>query len=145
MTIDARTFHDFEHAGWQRAAEHYTGAFGAVTAQTAERLLDAAGVRAGMRVLDVATGPGLVAGAAAARSAGVTGVDFSSEMLARARAQHPDIEFREGDAEALAFDDASFDAVVMNFGMLHLARPDAAIAEARRVLRAGGRFAFTVW
>ena len=57
----------------------------------------------------------------------------------------PRLTFREGDAEALPFEDASFDAVVMNFGMLHLARPDQAIAEARRVLRPGGRYAFTVW
>jgi SAM-dependent methyltransferase len=66
-------------------------------------------------------------------------------MVVEARRRHPAIEFREGDAEALPFGDASFDAVVMNFGMLHLARPDAAIAEARRVLKPGGRYAFTVW
>ena len=66
-------------------------------------------------------------------------------MIAAARADHPSIEFREGDAEALPFEPATFDAVVMNFGMLHLARPETAIAEARRVLRRGGRFAFTVW
>src|SRR5205809_6238429 len=56
----------------------------------------------------------------------------------------PEIEFREGDAEALPFPEASFDAVVMNFGMLHLAHPERAVAEAFRVLSAGGRFAFTV-
>ena len=66
-------------------------------------------------------------------------------MVVEARRRHPAIEFREGDAEALPFDDGRFDAVVMNFGMLHLAHPDTAIAEARRVLRPGGRYAFTVW
>jgi SAM-dependent methyltransferase len=73
------------------------------------------------------------------------GIDFSATMVERARQLHPDVEFRVGDAEELPFADASFDAVVMNFGLLHLARPERAIAEARRVLRTGGRFAFTVW
>ena len=66
-------------------------------------------------------------------------------MIAAARARNPDIEFREGDAEQLPLSDDSFDAAVMNFGILHLARPDQALVQACRVLRAGGRFAFTVW
>jgi SAM-dependent methyltransferase len=138
-------FHDFEHAGWQLAAGHYPGTFGTLTAQTTEPLLKAAEIRAGMRVLDVATGPGYVAGAAAARGAIVVGLDFSPLMVAEARRRYPGIEFRDGDAEALPFDDGSFDAVVMNFGLLHLARPEAAIEHAHRVLAAGGRYAFTVW
>ena len=98
-----------------------------------------------MRVLDVATGPGYVAGAAAQRGATVVAVDFSSSMVAEARRRHPKIPFYEGDAEALSFPDRAFDAVVMNFGLLHLARPDAALSEACRVLKLGGRYAFTVW
>jgi ubiquinone/menaquinone biosynthesis C-methylase UbiE len=66
-------------------------------------------------------------------------------MIAEARRGQPALTFREGDAEALPFDAGRFDAVVMNFGLLHLARPDAELAEAHRVLRAGGRYAFTVW
>ena len=144
--IDPAAFHDFEHTGWQRAAEHYGDAFGALTAQTAGPLLDAAGVVSGARLLDVATGPGFIAAAASALGASVTGLDFSAAMIAEARRrQAPAITFREGDAEALPFEDASFDAVVMNFGLLHLARPDTALAEARRVLRPGGRYAFTIW
>jgi SAM-dependent methyltransferase len=143
--FDAGAFHDFEHAGWERAAGFYGSAFGELTAQTAGPLLDAVSVTAGTRVLDVATGPGFIAGAAAARGATVDGLDFSPAMIAEARMRHPDIAFREGDAEALPFDDGTFDAVAMNFGLLHLARPEAALAEARRVLRAGGRYAFTVW
>ncbi len=96
-------------------------------------------------MLDVASGPGLVAAAAAERGVRVTGVDFASAMVDQARRRYPEIAFREGDAESLAFADGGFDAVVMSFGMLHLARPDAAIAEAHRVLRPGGRYAFTVW
>jgi SAM-dependent methyltransferase len=138
-------FHDFEHAGWERASSFYTDAFGPLTVQAAPALLDVVGATRGTVMLDVASGPGLVAAAAAARGARVTGVDFASTMVDQARRRHPAVVFREGDAEALAFADGSFDAVVMSFGMLHLARPDAAIAEAHRILRLGGRYAFTVW
>jgi SAM-dependent methyltransferase len=98
-----------------------------------------------VRLLDVACGPGHVAAAAARRISSVIGVDFSSSMVAIASRRNPGLEFMVGDAEQLDFPDHSFDAVVMNFGMLHLAYPDDAIAEAFRVLRPGGRYAFTVW
>ena len=138
-------FHDFEHAGWQKAAEHY-----ARDVRDADRSSVRPAARggrrpAGVRLLDVACGPGYVAGVAAAQGARVIGLDFSPLMVAEARRRYPDVEFREGDAEALPFDDGGFDAAVMNFGLLHLARPEAAIAEAHRVLAAGGRYAFTVW
>lgn len=143
--VDAAAFHEFERAGWESIPRAYQDAFGALTTQAIEPLLDAARVGPGVRVLDVATGPGYVAAAAAARRATVVGVDFSAAMLAEARRHAPAIDFREGDAEALPFPDASFDAVVMNFGLLHLGRPDRALAEAHRVLRRGGRLGFTVW
>jgi SAM-dependent methyltransferase len=145
MSVDSNAFHDFERAGWERASEHYGDAFGALTMQAAGALLGAAHVSAGTRLLDVATGPGFIAGAAASLGAIVIGLDFAEAMIAEGRRRHPAIEFRQGDAQDLPFDDAAFDAVVMNFGLLHLARPDAAIAEARRVLRPGGRYALTVW
>ena len=143
--MNEAAFHDFERQGWQRAAEFYGDAFGSVTSQAAGPLLDAAGVERGTRVLDVACGPGFIAGAAAERGAIATGLDFSSAMIAEARRRHPALTFQDGDAEQLPFDAGTFDAVVMNFGMLHLARPEAAAAEANRVLRPGGRYAFTVW
>ena len=139
------SFHAFELAGWERAADHYGDAFGSLTAQTIEPLLRAAGVRAGTRVLDVASGPGDVAAAAASWGARTVGVDFSARMVALSRQRYPSLTFEEGDAEALSYDGASFDAVAINFGVLHLARPDTALAEARRVLVPGGRCAFTVW
>ena len=142
---DPAAFRAFEHAGWEGIVAEYDAAFRALTIQTVDPLLDAAGVGPGVRVLDEATGPGYVAAAGAARGADVTAGDFSAAMVAETRRRHPGLDVREADAEALPFADATFDAVVMNFGVLHLAQPDLAFAEAYRVLRRGGRFAFTVW
>jgi SAM-dependent methyltransferase len=86
-----------------------------------------------------------VAGAAAARGATAAGVDFSSAMLAIARAAQPRVAFSQGDAEALPYADGSFDRVVANFGVHHVPRPMTALAEMHRVLAPGGRAAFTVW
>jgi SAM-dependent methyltransferase len=143
--MDPHSFRQFEHSGWQGIPQQYHQAFGELTTQSIEPLLDAAGVKAGIRVIDIATGPGYVAAAAARQGARVIGVDFSAAMIAEAQRLSPDVEFHEGDAEQLPLDDNLFDAAVMNFGILHLARPDEALAEACRVLRAGGRFGFTVW
>jgi len=143
--IDPGAFRDFEFAGWQKVANRYHETFAGVTVQCIPLLLDAADVGVDTRVLDVACGPGYAATAAASRGARVVGIDFSSEMVNEARRRNPAVEFREGDAEALSFSDAMFDAVIMNFGLLHLGRPERAVNEARRVLRTEGRFAFTVW
>jgi SAM-dependent methyltransferase len=138
-------FHNFERAGWEKAASEYDRRFGELTSQAIAPLLDAAGAAPGARLLDVACGPGHVSAAAARRGATVLGIDFSAAMIDLARRGNPSLEFREDDAEALDIPDESFDAVVMNYGMLHLARPESAISEAFRVLRPGGRYAFTVW
>jgi SAM-dependent methyltransferase len=143
--MESHDFHTFEHSGWQHAAHGYGDAFGGLTSQTIARLLSAASVERGTRLLDVASGPGYVAAAAAAAGATAVGVDFSSEMVHQAARHYPAIRFYEGDAGALPFRDGSFDAVAINFGVLHLARPDAALTEARRVLVPRGRCALTVW
>jgi ubiquinone/menaquinone biosynthesis C-methylase UbiE len=142
---DLHGFREFEHSGWQGIPQQYHQAFGELTTQSIEPLLDAAGVEPGTKVIDIASGPGYVAAAAARRGARVIGVDFSAAMIEEAQRRNPDIEFREGDAEQLPLGNGLFDAAVMNFGILHLARPDQALAEACRVLCPGGRFGFTVW
>ena len=143
--IDPAAFREFEHTGWQNIASRYHGGFAPVTTQSIPALLDAARVKQGTRLIDVACGPGYAAAAAAARGASVLGIDFSSEMVEQARGRYPGIDFQEGDAEQLSVPDSSFDAVVLNFGMLHLGRPEQAVREAYRVIKPGGRMAFTVW
>jgi SAM-dependent methyltransferase len=102
-------------------------------------------VTAGTRVLDVACGPGFVAAAALARGARASGVDLSSAMVALATRTHAGLEVRQGDAEALPFPDAVFDAVVCNFGLGHFPRPEVAVREMARVLASGGRLAVSWW
>src|SRR5918999_2620301 len=138
-------YRELERTGWQRAAQSYMGSFERATRLFAPALLDAAEVGRGTKTLDVACGPGVVSGLAYARGAEAVGVDFSPNMLAEARRRHPSMEFREGDAEALPFADDAFDAVVINFGLHHFPFPARALAEAHRVLRAGGKLAFTTW
>jgi SAM-dependent methyltransferase len=143
--VDPAAFRDFEFQGWQKVANRYHDSFATVTIQCIDALLDAAEVHGGSRTLDIATGPGYAAGRAAERNAVVTGIDFSSQMIEEARKRYLSIDFQIGDAESLSFPDSSFDAAIMNFGMLHLGRPDRAAAEACRVLHDNARFAFSVW
>jgi SAM-dependent methyltransferase len=155
--LDATTFRSFELGGWEYAAGAYADHWLSLTSQTIPALLDSAGVAPGLRVLDVATGPGIVAQAAvevgarvvaqAAVVAGarVVGLDFSLTMAGLARAAYPDLRILSGDAEALPIRPESHGAVLMNFGMLHLSQPERAVAEAFEALQSGGRLAFTVW
>jgi SAM-dependent methyltransferase len=145
MILEPEKFRSFEHAGWQEIPTGYHEAFGSLTQQAIKPLLSAVRLKKGMSFIDIASGPGYVAAAAAKRGVTVLGVDFSESMVAQARDLHPDVEFREGDAEKLPLGNGLFDAAAMNFGILHLAQPEAALLEAHRVLRAGGRFAFSVW
>jgi demethylmenaquinone methyltransferase / 2-methoxy-6-polyprenyl-1,4-benzoquinol methylase len=98
-------------------------------------------VRAGDRVLDSCCGTGDLAIAAAAAGGRVTGCDFSEPMLERARSKAPEIDWVAGDALALPFADASFDAATVGFGVRNLSDLDKGLHELRRVLRPGGRVA----
>jgi demethylmenaquinone methyltransferase/2-methoxy-6-polyprenyl-1,4-benzoquinol methylase len=101
----------------------------------------AAVVQPGDRVLDACCGTGDLAVAALEAGATVTGLDFSERMLERARHKSDEIEWVQGDAEKLPFEDASFDAATVGFGVRNLADLERGLAELRRVLRPGGRVA----
>lgn len=141
----SHTFKDLELKGWNQKARDYGDYAGQITRQAVEPLLDAVEVDAGSVFLDIATGPGYTAGAAQARGAIATGVDFSAAMIGEASRNYPNALFYEGDAEHLVFPSGFFDAAVCPFGLLHMADPDQAISEAWRILKPGGKFAFTVW
>jgi SAM-dependent methyltransferase len=143
--FDPEAVRAFEHARWERAAGVYDAAFAGATRPFIDALLDAARVVGGTRMLDVACGPGFLASCGRERGAVARGLDFSSAMLAIARARETELCFDEGDAEALPYADASFDSVVANFGIHHVPRPGFALREAHRVLREGGRVAFSFW
>jgi SAM-dependent methyltransferase len=145
MTFDPQVVRDFEYAGWERAAAQYAATFAPATQGFIDELLYAARVGAGMRVLDLACGPGPVTAALVGRGALPVGLDFSPAMLTLARGAHPGLRFEEGDAERLPFADGSFDGVVANFGIHHVPCPIRALREAHRVLRPDGRMAFTAW
>jgi SAM-dependent methyltransferase len=115
----------------------------------AEHLAEAAGLRPGDRVLDVATGSGNAALAAARYGAEVTGIDYVPGLLERARARAAaeglEITFAEGDAEDLAFPDASFDAVLSCLGVMFAPDQERAAAELVRVCRPGGTIGLANW
>ena len=99
----------------------------------------------GERFLDVATGTGWTARLLASRGAAVTGVDIGSGVIEAAKALAPDIDFRVGDAEALPFDENSFDAVTSTFGVMFVARPEVAARELARVCKSGARLGLVTW
>lgn len=120
------------------------------TTPPAARLVGFAQVASGQAVLDVGCGTGVVAITAARAGARVSALDLTPELLEHARhnadiARLPGIDWREGDAEALPYADASFDVVLSQFGHMFAPRPDVVVGEMRRVLKPGGRIAFATW
>jgi len=134
-------FADWEHEAWKTRAAPYADEIVHLTRGAADPLLDAAEVGAGSHLLDVATGPGVVALAARNRGADVVAVDQAESMVAIARAAG--IDARQAGVEQLPFDASEFDAVVAGFLLNHLARPSQGIAEMARVCR--GSVALSVW
>lgn len=149
MTIEksrnSDDFSAFEQSGWDANIRGYDAAFGEVSRQSVECMLDAASVGPGMPVLDICCGPAMLTAGALQRGAEPVGIDFSEEAVRVASGLVPGGRFEQGDAQALPFPDATFDAVVCGYGLMHLPDPASALREVLRVLRPGGRAAFSVW
>ncbi len=109
---------------------------------------DAAGIGSGDHVLDVACGTGVLAREASKRvgpEGSVTGLDLNEGMLAVAKRVQPDVDWRQGDAAALPFEDDHFDVVVSQFALMYFPERVAALREMWRVLKPGGHLAVASW
>lgn len=144
--LDARPAPDLAAIKQKQQATWASGDYHLIGTQiviTSELLLESLDLHAGERVLDVATGSGNAALAAARRGGDVTGVDYVPSLLAHARARADaeflDAAFVEGDAEALPFEDGAFDVVTSVFGAMFAPDQERTAAELARVTRPGGR------
>jgi SAM-dependent methyltransferase len=140
----------FEHLkAAQRQAWSQFAPLEARTIIPAGTLVQFAGVHAGQRVLDVACGTGVVAITASRKGAKASALDMTPELLAHARENAEiagvQVDWREGDAERLPFDDGAFDVVLSQFGHMFTPRPAVVLGEMLRVLRPGGTLAFSTW
>ena len=144
---DTSDFVAMERNGWgtPSIAKRYADGFEAATRLVAGKLADKVSAGAGVEVLDLCTGHGVVAKELVARGARVTGLDFSEPMIALAKSFVPSARFLQGDAMAMEFADESFDAVTIGFGVPHFPDPAGGLSEAARVLKSGGRLAFSIW
>jgi SAM-dependent methyltransferase len=142
--VDLIQFKQAQKVGWARF-----GGLEMHTTAPAAMLVRYAAISAGQRVLDVACGTGVVAITAARARASVSALDITPELLEHARENAAtagvDIDWREGDAEQLPFEDSGFDVVVSQFGHMFAPRPEVVTAEMLRVLKPGGTIAFSTW
>lgn len=143
---DFSVFADREHAGWsdEGIVRAYVSRFGPITDEVG-KVLASRVAEPGRSVLDLCCGQGSLTAVMSSTGAAVTGLDFSSAMLAIAAKAAPGAALHEGDATAMPFADESFDAVVCNFGMMHISDQPKALSEIRRVLRRDGRFVMATW
>jgi SAM-dependent methyltransferase len=145
-TVNLEALKARQHGAWSSGDYAIVG----TTLQiVGEELCEALDLRSGRKVLDVAAGNGNATLAAARRWCDVVSTDYVPSLLERGRiraaAEGLSVEFREADAEALPFADASFDAVVSTFGVMFTPNQDKAAAELLRVCKSGGKIGMANW
>jgi SAM-dependent methyltransferase len=145
-TIDIQSIKARQKATWE------SGDFGEVAKcirPAAEEFMAQIELRPGTKVLDAACGTGNLAVIAARRGCVTSGVDIASNLIAqareRARQESLNIDYTEGDAEAMPYPDGSFDAVVSMYGVMFAPRPERVVSELRRVTKPGGIIALANW
>lgn len=146
-SFDPRRFKAQERAGFNRIAQRY-GAGAKLRESLARAVVDAADLAPGQAVLDLASGPGLLARDAldvAGAGGRVVTSDLAEAMVATALHNEPRLLGCAADAEHLSFASHSFDRVLMGLGLFACPHPERVVAEIRRVLRPGGRVALSVW
>jgi ubiquinone/menaquinone biosynthesis C-methylase UbiE len=143
MSYDA--FRTAEKESWDARAAAYDNYTGQVTTHAIPTLLAMAETAPGKRVLDLCCGTGRAAGAASALGARAEGLDISAEMVGAASAAFPSVDFDVADAETIPRGDATYDAVICAFGVMHVGSPEAMFGEIARVLKPGGRVALSHW
>lgn len=151
--MDAKLQRRIQRYGWDKAADAYESGWAEQLRPSHERLLEAARLRPGEHVLDVACGTGIVTLAAAwavGQNGGVLGVDVSERMIAVAREAAgacgaSNVRFERDDAESLATVDTSFDACLCALGLMYVPEPEAALQRMLARLRPGGRLVVSVW
>jgi ubiquinone/menaquinone biosynthesis C-methylase UbiE len=145
MHMIEKTLHEIEHKAWSQQAGDYDALFAAVSMQAIDGILASLGPLQGKGHLDVACGTGHLVAAASQCGAVSEGIDFAQAMVDAAKTNYPSENYQVADAANLPHADRSFDAVTCAFGLSHMENPQAAVDETFRVLKAGGRFAFTLW
>ena len=145
LTPPSQAFKEFERAAWESKAYRYDNTWGKVSIQAIDAVLERARIGPGAALLDLGCGPGHLCAAALRRGCKAIGVDLSDSMLRIARDRYPEIEFRQEDAEQISFPDASFDAVTLNFLLLHVPDQERCLREAARLVKPGGRLVFSIW
>jgi ubiquinone/menaquinone biosynthesis C-methylase UbiE len=154
MTIETtpaiETHNQKASATWSSAGAHYDEVSRGI-ADSIEHCVLRLAPKPGERILDLACGTGWASRAviAAAPGASVVGVDIAGELLAAARSRAAEqqlrIEYRQGDAERIPFETATFDAVISTCGIMFATKQEAAASELARVTKPGGRFGITTW
>lgn len=139
------SFKEFEKEAWEDKAPRYNDTWGTVTSQVVDPILEEISTSKKIKLLDIGCGPGHLCGKAVLKGVEAHGCDYSLNMIEIAKAFYPSVDFQWQDAEALTYQNGSFDVIVMNYLLLHVEDQQKTLLEAKRVLKAGGKIIYSNW